>query len=182
VLYVTVHTLRFLEMLSGLTAQLTLPQAGQSFDSFSREPNILFIDKTKYIEILDATKRYQYLFLRPRRFGKSTFLNMLCRYYDIAQATSFQDLFGGLYIGSNPTSSCCNHLVLKFDLSSIGISSDIDSTKDSFNANINVTLRSFLEYYKDWLGEGWNQQDLICERNASTSLMNVLVCMHHLSE
>ena len=42
----------------------------------------LYIDKTKYIEILEQSGSYNIL-LRPRRFGKTLFLSTLRYYYDI---------------------------------------------------------------------------------------------------
>ena len=38
--------------------------------------NYYYVDKTRYIEQLEQTARFLFL-IRPRRFGKSLFLNML---------------------------------------------------------------------------------------------------------
>lgn len=43
------------------------------------------------------------IFIRPRRFGKSLFISMLENYYDINKKDKFEELFGDLYIGKNPT-------------------------------------------------------------------------------
>ena len=145
-----------------------------SFTNLLTNPGRLFIDKTKYIEVLDKVGDYSYMFLRPRRFGKSTFLDTLCKYYDIAERDLFQSLFGGLYIGKNPTKYRNAYLVLVLDLSTIDISGDIDSAKLNFHQTINANLKAFLSKYQPFLGDGWTL-DTVLEDNASVSLHNVFV-------
>ena len=55
-----------------------------------------YIDKTKYIPLLEEYGNFLYL-IRPRRFGKSLFLNMLDFYYNKKYDSEF-DLLKGLYI------------------------------------------------------------------------------------
>jgi len=156
--------------------QTKLPEFEHSYVALSKTPGMLFVDKTKYIERLDANERYRYLFLRPRQFGKSTFLSMLCSYYDIAQAATFENAFGGLYICSNPTPSRSRHLVLLLDLSAISINGDPTAKETSFNTSINSVLRDFLEKYWGRIGDKKSDiQDIICSGDASVSLMEVLV-------
>ena len=81
-------------------------------------------------------------------------MGTLCRYYDIAERDLFQSLFGGLYIGKNPTKYRNTHLVLELDLSTIGTSGDIASTKLSFHQTIKADLKSFLSKYQPFLGDG----------------------------
>lgn len=54
------------------------------------------------IQILNKYAPYNF-FIRPRRFGKSLFISMLENYYDINKKDKFEELFGDLYIGKNPT-------------------------------------------------------------------------------
>ena len=56
------------------------------------QENRYFIYKTHYIEKVEAIKNT--VFLRPRRFGKSLFCSMLQYYYDIREASRFEELFG----------------------------------------------------------------------------------------
>ena len=88
------------------------------------------------------------MFLRPRRFGKSAFLNTLPCYYDIHRAEYFNQMFGPLYIGQNPTPSKNSHLVLVFDLSSI----DSSRLPESFNYYIDGELKGFIGKYGKELG------------------------------
>jgi len=113
------------------------------------------------------------MFLRPRRFGKSTFLNMLCEYYDIAAAAKFDDIFGGLYISKNPTEFRSRHLVLKLDLSSIE-TGDINLLRASFNRYMNTTLAAFLDKYRSNLDE-FKPADILCLEDGSSSLRQTLV-------
>ncbi len=62
-----------------------------------REKGFEYVDKTRYIEILEDTGEYL-TFLRPRRFGKSLLTSMLTCYYDVMYKDRFDELFGGLYI------------------------------------------------------------------------------------
>ena len=75
-----------------------------------REEDYLYVDKTSYIELLDTYAPYQF-FIRPRRFGKSLFISMLENYYDINKKNKFDELFGDLYIGKNPTKNKNRFLV-----------------------------------------------------------------------
>lgn len=74
--------------------------------------------KTKYVEILENYPPYQF-FIRPRRFGKSLFLSMLAYYYDRQKKEHFDNLFGDLYIGKNPTANRNKYLVLNLSFAGI---------------------------------------------------------------
>lgn len=76
-----------------------------------------YCDRTDRIPKLE---KHEYaLFLRPRRFGKSLLLSMLANYYDIARKDQFDEIFGKLKIGKNPTSLRNQFLVLEWDFSCI---------------------------------------------------------------
>ena len=55
--------------------------------------NLYYVDKTMYIPQLEEEARFLF-FTRPRRFGKSLFINMLRAYYDSSKKKDFQTLFG----------------------------------------------------------------------------------------
>ena len=147
-----------------------------SLPDFLSQPGRLFVDKTRYIEVLDKHFNYAYMFLRPRRFGKTTFLNLLCTYYDIAGADDWEDIFGGLYIGNNPTASRSKHMVLQLDLSNINISGDINRIELSLHQYLNVELSRFLGKYRRFLGGQSMSGDNILHENSNSSLRRVLVC------
>lgn len=68
-----------------------LPIGIQTFSNI-REENYIYIDKTE--EALELIENYKYTFLsRPRRFGKSLFLDTLHNIFE-----GKKELFEGLYI------------------------------------------------------------------------------------
>src|SRR5262249_52368693 len=72
------------------------------------------------------------IFLRPRRFGKSTLLSMLEHYYDLGRREQFDDLFKGLWIHEHPTAERSSYLVLTLDFSGVAADGDHDSLRRSF--------------------------------------------------
>jgi len=58
-----------------------IPYGMTDFESIIRD-GYYYVDKTQYIEKVENISRF-FFFVRPRRFGKSLFLNMLGLYYDI---------------------------------------------------------------------------------------------------
>jgi hypothetical protein len=59
-----------------------------------RSGGFFYADKTPFLPVLErAESGYRHLlFLRPRRFGKSTLLSMLEHYYDIGRKEQFDRL------------------------------------------------------------------------------------------
>ena len=96
----------------------TIPYGESNFRRMILE-NKYYVDRTQYIRTLEAEGAPYLFFLRPRRFGKSLFVSMLNYYYGIQYKDEFQDIFGGLDIGQNPTPGANAYLVLKFDFSGI---------------------------------------------------------------
>ena len=66
------------------------------------EQNLYYVDKSMYLAELEKQPR-TLIFIRPRRFGKSLFINMMRAYYDKSLAGEFDRLFGSLWIGQHPT-------------------------------------------------------------------------------
>lgn len=108
-----------------------------------REKGYYYIDKTRFIHLIERQPPYLFL-IRPRRFGKSLLVSMLEAYYDRAEKDHFQTYFGTTYIGSAPTVSANSYLTLKFDFS--GISPD--QAPLHFNAYCNAVLRTFVDKYR----------------------------------
>lgn len=80
----------------------------QNFEKLRRE-NLLYIDKTEYIENL--LRQGSYFFLsRPRRFGKSLFLSTLKAYFE-----GKRELFKGLYLDMVEDISWDPHPVILID-------------------------------------------------------------------
>ncbi len=108
-----------------------------------KSENYYFVDKTKYIEILENSNERYVMFLRPRRFGKSLFLAILEGYYDTYYKKDFEVMFGDTYIGQNLTLKASSYLVMRFDFSGI----DINDVENDFKYYLNIILTSFIEKY-----------------------------------
>ena len=107
-----------------------------------------YCDRTDRIALLENTGDYL-LLLRPRRFGKSLLLSMLENYYDVARKDRFQELFGHLLIGKNPTPSHNQYFILKWDFSCVDPSGSATDIKRAFHNHINACIESFVMYYED---------------------------------
>ena len=83
------------------------------------EQNRYYVDKTMYIPMLEDQANYL-IFTRPRRFGQSLLLSMLRAYYDLSSKDKFQQLFGNLWIGQQPTPLQGTYQMLYLDFSKIG--------------------------------------------------------------
>jgi hypothetical protein len=104
------------------------------------EENYYYVDKTHYIPLLEQVKTP--VFLRPRRFGKSLFTEMLRWYYDIKADPLFDTLFGKLYIGKNPTPLKNSFYFLKMDFS--GMSDYSEDDKGFIHRNFNLTVMGYI--------------------------------------
>jgi len=108
-----------------------------------------YCDRTESILLLERGK-YQ-LFLRPRRFGKSLLLSMLANYYDVAREDQFQELFGELKIGRNPTPLRNRHLILKWDFSCVDPSGTTGEIRQALHDHVNSRIKRFRMHYRDRL-------------------------------
>ncbi len=126
-----------------------VPYGESDFKKIIKE-NYLFVDKSRYIEKLEEDASYQF-FIRPRRFGKSLFLSMLSNYYDINNKGEFEELFGKLYIGKNPTPKKTSYFVLRLDFANISTNQDKENLIKSFDIKVVAAVNDFFIRYKDLL-------------------------------
>jgi hypothetical protein len=133
-------------------ARKKLPYGNCNFEDVITD-NYIYVDKTRYIEMLENESNKNIFFTRPRKFGKSLFLMMLYTYYDVNNADRFDMLFGNLYIGKHPTPKKTDYLVLNLDFSGLD-TSDEKGFLRSFAVNIEGSVRSFLNHYSNLLPDG----------------------------
>lgn len=126
-----------------------IPYGMTDFESIIRD-GYYYVDKTQYIEKVENISRF-FFFVRPRRFGKSLFLNMLGLYYDINKKDKFEESFGELYIGKHPTPNRNKYLVLTLNFSSVA--SDMETLKQTFNTYCKLVMSAFAKDYSDLLGK-----------------------------
>ena len=117
-----------------------------------REQNRYYVDKTMYLPLLEEQANYL-IFIRPRRFGKSLFLDMLRSYYDLSQRDKFQSLFGDLWIGKHPTPLQGTYQMLYLDFSKIG--GGIDDLARNFDVYSTVQLNDFLNRYQEYYSDAF---------------------------
>ena len=110
-----------------------------------RNENLYFVDKTIFFEKMERAGHFLFL-VRPRRFGKSLFLDMLETYYDINEKDNFQKLFKGLYVADHPTPEQGEFQVLHLDFSMVG--SDLENLYENFNTYCGQVMDSFIDNYQ----------------------------------
>ncbi len=127
----------------------SMPYGMSNFADVMRQ-NCYYVDKTMYLSMLEDQPHYL-IFIRPRRFGKSLFLDMLRSYYDLSQKDDFQKLFGDLWIGKHPTPLQGKYQMLYLDFSKIG--GGVDELSRNFDAYSAVQLNSFLDRYQAYYSD-----------------------------
>lgn len=124
-----------------MQAEITIPYAIADFAEM-RERGFYYVDKTKYIPLLEQYKAP--VFLRPRRFGKSLLVSTLAYYYDMNETERFETLFGGTYIGNHPTREKNKYMVMRFDFSQLVLADNLTELEKNFNDMICPVMRSFV--------------------------------------
>ena len=135
------------------------------------ENDYYYVDKTKYIEQLENLAQTYIMFLRPRKFGKTLFTNLLWNYYDIKKQDKFEVLFKDTYIRKNPTKLRNSYYILKFNFSGID-TSDEETTIKGFKEKVTASISDFIKSYNldfyinpDMTAEGLLNNLLIAFKN-----------------
>ncbi len=105
-----------------------------------------YVDKTRYLELLEHSPDSHILILRSRRFGKTLFVNMLGWYYDQRHADLFETLFHGTYIYDHPTPKHHAYMMLTFNFSGINTET-LDNANEGFANEVSTSIESFLGFY-----------------------------------
>ena len=119
-----------------------IPSNNANYANFAKN-NYVYVDKTKYIELLEQSGFDTPIFLRPRRFGKSLFTKTLECYYDVNRADDFDKLFANTYIGRHPTALKNSYHILRLDFSGIDVNEQIEK---SFSIRLK---KACLDFYKN---------------------------------
>ena len=113
-----------------------------------RRDDCYYVDKTSYIEEIERSNKF-FFYIRPRRFGKSLTLSMLKQYYDINMADRFEELFGGLYIGENPTPEHNTYLIISLNFAVVD--ANLENYKKGLDAHCNTEFNYFCDVYAQYL-------------------------------
>jgi hypothetical protein len=109
------------------------------------QKNKLYVDKTRFIHDLESLSDYIFL-IRPRRFGKSLWINLLQYYYDCNRKDLFDVLFKDTFIGQNPTPISNKYLTLAFNFAMVD--PKFDRIQDAFQRYVNNIIDDFLIRYQ----------------------------------
>ena len=120
-----------------------IPYGMQNFEDVIRE-DCYYVDKTPFIEDIEDSNKY-FFYIRPRRFGKSLTISMLENYYDINKADKFQELFGRLYIGENPTPEHNTYLIIHLNFAEVV--GGLDDYKDGLDTHCRINFEAFCRRY-----------------------------------
>ena len=129
---------------------MQFPYGIADFRAIRRE-GYYFCDRTDRIRALEQTGK-QLLFLRPRRFGKTAWLTTLENYYDLARADEFDELFGALAIGAEPTARRNRYVVLRWDFSMVDASGSFAEIRQALHDHLNSRTRGVAGRYGAALG------------------------------
>ena len=116
-----------------------------------RRTKCFYVDKTPFLPLLENPTfgGKNLLFLRPRRFGKSSLISMMKHYYDLSLAEEYDELFRGLWVYDHPTPERSQHIVLHLNFSTVSGDSNEATLKTSFAIEVKMALRGLETRYRD---------------------------------
>ena len=135
-----------------------VPYGNMGFEVI-RSDDFAYVDKTKFIEVLERSGVHFPFIVRPRRFGKTLFTNTLRAYYDKSEAKNFEKNFRGTYIGSHKTPLASQFCVLQFTFAGLYSA----NAEEEFQLTVLNALRTFFQVYPH------PEQDKILDGNFSSA-------------
>ncbi len=157
---------------------MKIPYGISNFADLRRD-RYFYIDKTPFIPKLEPDElgvSYS-LFLRPRRFGKSTLLSTLEHYYDLDRKDQFDELFSGLWIHQHPTPERNRYLVLSLDFSKVSADAGVDTLKQSFYSVVQSSVRMMLMSYRERFPDLAKLEARMSEHGDANSLIGDLLAV-----
>ena len=147
---------------------LKIPYGIKDFKRIRNE-SYYYVDKTAYIRRMEERDSFVF-FVRPRRMGKSLFVETLRAYYDVNEKANFRKWFGGLDIGENPTENANKYQVLSLDFSVVG--GGVGRTlEESFESYLAIRLDGFLFDYREAYGADF--ADALADRPAADKFAGI---------
>ena len=130
-----------------MAIKYTNPYGCANFNSFN-EDKVAFVDKTNFIEVIDKLDTKYPILLRPRRFGKTTFVQMLDYFYDISKKDQYDEVFRGTKIHEMNLPSHNTYHVLNLEFSEIYGNTSAQLV-EGFTSNIIDSITDFLDRYPE---------------------------------
>ncbi len=125
------------------------PYGIADFRRIRREGRV-YVDRTSYIRQLEELGDIL-VFLRPRRFGKSLWVQTLATYYDLRYADAFQEIFGDLAAGREPTPLRNRYFVLQWNFSLISPRGSVDEIAKELEEHVRAQVQAFVSDYESHL-------------------------------
>ncbi len=146
---------------------ITFPYGIADFQGIRRR-GMFYADRTAHLRDVERLGR-SLVFLRPRRFGKSLWLQTLSSYYDLRLAGDFEELFRGLAAGREPTAERSSYFVLQWNFSEVSARGTVDDIARRLHAYVNNRIKDFLVAYREHL-----PATVAIEDDATSTLRHVL--------
>ncbi|NJL27978.1 MAG: AAA family ATPase [Thermoanaerobaculia bacterium] len=133
---------------------MKFPYGLADFQALIRD-GYVYVDRTAYIRTMEEMGRFQ-LLVRPRRFGKSLWLQTLAAWYDLRTAERHDQLFGHLEAGKSGPDSAHRYFVLIWNFSKIptpasGLVKTVEEVGARLESYLNSTLEVFHIHYEEHL-------------------------------
>ncbi len=128
---------------------IQFPYGIADFRRIRREGRV-YVDRTAHVRDLEELGDIL-VFLRPRRFGKSLWLQTLATYYDLRSADAFDEIFGGLDIHRQPTPLAHRFFVLQWNFSTVNASGGAREIAESLEEHVREQIKAFGVRYRDHL-------------------------------
>ncbi len=149
---------------------ITFPYGIADFQAIRRE-GMYYVDRTAHLRDVERLGR-ALVFLRPRRFGKSLWLQTLATCYDLHLAGDFGALFGGLDAGRRPPAKRNRFFVLQWNFSEVSARGTVDEIARRLHGYVNNRFKDFLRSHAAHL------PDLVeIEDDATATLRHVLTAI-----
>ena len=132
---------------AGKAPLLCNPYGEVLYETF-RDPGRAFVDKSAAIKALDEGPRYPIL-LRPQRFGKTAFIQMLKCFYDLSYKDRYEELFSDTDIYKENLLSHNTFHVINFDFSMVNMQS-VSAMLNSFFSAVASGIDDFMVRYPDF--------------------------------
>ncbi len=137
-------------MNQGKAVLLNNPYGQVAYEKF-HDSGLAFADKSAIIQELDKNSMTPYpVLLRPRRFGKSTFVQMLKCFYDISYKERYDDIFSGKAVYDADLPSHNTYHVIDFDFSGVS-GQDKETLTAGFITALDLGLADFCQRYPDFI-------------------------------
>ncbi len=139
---------------------IQFPYGIADFRRIRREGRV-YVDRTAHVRDLEDLGDVL-VFLRPRRFGKSLWIQTLATYYDLRYAESFDEIFAGLDVGHHPSSADGEtpqgptplrnrYFILQWNFSRITPRGGVEDLAESLRRHVRSRAELFLADYQDHL-------------------------------